>query len=372
MNINSRKIIQWLEKLFPKDLAEDWDNVGFLLGNADKTIKKILIALEVTPEVVTEAIDKNVDLIITHHPLIFKGIKRLVDHNPHEKMIRQLIFNDIHVYAAHTNADIADGGLSDMLLELLKLKATEGLLSVGRSVLLHSVVYVPVESVEAVRHAIHQAGGGAIGSYSQCSFMTEGVGQFMPGLDAHPAIGTVGILERVKEIKLEFVAPLSLKAEIEGAILRSHPYETPAYVMMEMKNSSKEHYLGRIAALKAPMTLKELAEWLKKELKISHLRIVGNPKALVQRIGVLTGAGDEATQTAKAKRCDVLITGDIKYHPAQEALSMGMPLIDMGHYNSEIIFKTVLRDRMVEAFERLDYDVTIEVSSAEKDPFLWI
>lgn len=276
MNINSKKLIQWLEKQFPKDLAEDWDNVGFLLGNSDKTINKILIALDVTPEVVNEAIDKNVDLIISHHPLIFKSIKRLVDQNPHEKMIRQLIFNDIHVYAAHTNADIAEGGLTDMLLDLLKLKATEGLMSVGQ------------------------------------------------------------------------------------------------HNLLEMKNNAEEHYLGRIAALKAPMTLRELAEWLKKELKISHLRIVGNPKAMAQRIGVLTGAGDDAIQTAKAKRCDVLITGDIKYHPAQEALSLGMPLIDMGHYNSEIIFKTVLKNRMVEAFERLDYDVTIEVSGVEKDPFLWI
>ncbi len=274
MNINSKKIIQWLNTQFPESLAEEWDNVGFLLGNADKAIKKILIALEITPDVVKEAIENNVDLIITHHPLIYKGLKHLVDHNPHEKIIRQLIFNDIHVYCANTNADIAEGGLSDMFLSLLKLKATEGLMPV-----------------------------------------------------TYPDTST---------------------------------------------RSDKTFYLGRIAELKNPMELKALGEWLKKDLKIAHLRFVGNPKAMIQRIGVLTGAGDDAMKIAKSKRCDVLITGDLKYHPAQDALAMNLPLIDVGHYNSEIIFKTELKNRMTDAFESLDYDVSIEISTAEKDPFYWV
>lgn len=372
MLINSRKICSWLEKQFPLHLAEEWDNVGFLIGNWDKTVKKILIALEVTPEVVKEAIDKNVDLIITHHPLIFKGLKRLHHQDPHQQMIRQLIFNDIHVYAAHTNADVADGGLSDIFLNTLGLKAIEGLLPTGRESLLHYSVYVPTDALEVVRTAVHGAGAGNIGNYSQCSFHTSGIGQFLPGESTEPVVGKRGCLEKLEEFKLEFVSTDAQRKVIEEALLVAHPYEKPAYSIMALENAASEHALGRIAELKAPMTLKALGEWVKKELKISHIKLVGDPKQLIQRIGVLTGAGADAIGIAKAKRCDVLITGDIKYHEAQNALAMGLPLMDVGHYNSEILFKTALKKRMSEAFEAMDYDVIIEASTTEKDPFSWI
>lgn len=268
MLVNSKKIATWLEKQFPLHLAEPWDNVGFLIGNPDKVVKRILLALEVTPAVVAEAIDKNVDLIVCHHPLIFNPLNRLVDTDPLQRMIRQLVFHDIHVYAAHTNADIAENGLSDMFLDKLGLAAAEGLLEV-------------------------------------------------PG---------------------------------EGG----------------------PHYLGRIAVLETAMTLKTCSEWIKKVLKAPKIRYAGDGKTKIKRIAVLTGSGDEAMAAAKAKHCDVLITGDLKHHPTQDALLMGLPLIDVGHYQSEIIFKSALKARMVEAFEAMDYDVAIEVSTSETEPFEWV
>jgi len=367
--VNSKKVIKLMNEIAPERLAESWDNVGLLVGNADSEIDRVMVALEVTEAVLEEAISENIDLIVCHHPLLFKPLKKITDHDPIGKMVRKLIKNDINLYVAHTNLDIAEGGTNDYIAELLKLDRVQGLDKTGTSKYTKIAVYVPIENLEAVRKEMADAGAGKIGSYSDCAFVSEGRGMFKPLEGSTPHIGEQDILEAVREAKLEVIVDKSNLGRVIEKMLKAHPYEVPAYDIWELENEIESFYLGRTGHAQGKHTLKSFAEEVKSKLNIDHLRFVGDPDKRIRKVAICTGAGSDYIKAAAKRGCDVLVTGDLKYHEAQTALQMNIAVIDAGHYETEQIYVKRLAEKLTSSIQLKEYDVAVIESKAESNPF---
>ncbi len=365
MPIECRKITNIMEKIAPSYLAEDWDNVGLQIGRLNKQINKILVCLEVNSEITKEAIDKKVDMIISHHPLIFKPLKKIVSSDPIANIAMQLVKNDINLYSAHTNLDIAKGGTSDYLAELLGLKALEPLTITYRKKYYKLVIFVPKEKVNEVRDAISTAGAGHIGNYSHCTFQGVGEGTFKPLEGSNPYIGSVDKLEMVNEYRLETIVPQDKLNKVLNAMLKSHPYEEVAYDIIPLKNEYEPQGFGRIGYFHKPITLKELSELLKEKLNSELVKYVGVKDKLIKKVAICTGSGADFIKDAVKTGCDCYITGDIKYHEAQYAKELGIAIIDAGHYETESIIATPLRNYLIDEINKRGYDV--EVIKTEKD-----
>jgi len=373
MLVNSKKIVKLIEERYPLSLAADWDNVGFQVGNPNSAVNKILVALEVTPAVVQEAIDVNADLILCHHPLIFEPLKRLTESSPVEAMIRKLTAARIGVYVAHTNADAAPGGSVDALLEALELERVDTMGDVFSEPLFKLSVYVPAAVAESVSKALFESGAGRLGTYAECSFSYQGVGTFLPLEGARPAVGSVGIRESVEETKIEVLVSQGRVRETIKAMLDAHPYEVPAYDLWPLKSPEKVFGFGAVAvaASDAVQNLK-LAQWaskVKAALKAPGTRMIGPPEALVHRIAVVPGAGASFYKEAAAAGCDLLITGDVKYHDAQAALALGVHLIDAGHCETELPFVSRMAAQLMEDMEQKGYEARVVISETQINPF---
>ncbi len=369
MFVNSGKIIKILNEMAPEHLAESWDNVGLLVGNADSEVDRIMVALEATEAVVQEAVDSNIDLLICHHPLIFKPMKKIVDSDAIGKLVRKLIKNDISLYAAHTNLDIAEGGTNDYLAEILGLQDVVGLEKTSAERYKKLMVFVPEDDSEAVRMAMASAGAGKIGNYEACAFKTSGEGSFMPLDGANPAIGEIGKLERVEEVRLEMIVDAPNLGRVLSAMHKAHPYEVPAYDVISLENEIKTYHLGRVGRLADKQSLETFAATVKAALGVKALRFVGDKDRTIRKAAICTGAGSDMMRAAAAKGCDVLITGDVKYHEAQTALQMNLTLIDAGHYETEQIYVERFAERLRNAFSLKSYEVAVISSKSEKNPF---
>ena len=369
MFVNSNKIIKIMNEIAPERLAESWDNVGLLVGNEDSEVDRVLVALEATEAVVDEAIENNIDLIICHHPLLFKPMKKITDGDPIGRLVRKLIKNNINLYAAHTNLDITKEGTNDYVAEHLGLKMVSGLEKTGSEKYMKLAVFVPVEDVESVRKALANAGAGHIGTYSDCAFMTEGRGMFKPLEGSNPHIGSVNEIEKVREVKLEVVTDKQNLPRVINAMLKAHPYEVPAYDVWGLENEIESHYLGRFGLIDGTYTLEEFSAFVKDKLHVNQLRYVGNPQKRVRKAAICTGAGADVMKAAVKRGCDVLITGDLKYHEAQSALQMNLCVIDAGHYETEQIYVKRLCQKLKMAIEKKEYDVAIIESTKEENPF---
>ncbi|MDI9467352.1 MAG: Nif3-like dinuclear metal center hexameric protein [Bacillota bacterium] len=337
MKVRVKDIISLLEKHYPLNLAEEWDNVGLQVGSMGREVAKVAVALELEHQVLDKAWQENVDLIITHHPLIFKAIKSIQLDTPVGSMIRKLIMADISLYVAHTNLDSASKGVNQMLAEAIGLTEIEPLplkTAGHREDLYKLVVYVPQTHINEVREAISRAGAGFIGKYSDCTFYTSGIGTFKPGPDADPYIGQSGQLERVEEFRLETICPEQWLKPVVDAMLQSHPYEEVAYDIYKLANPGALHSPGRRGRLPEALTLKEFAEQIQSQLGISFLRMVGKANKSVQKVAVISGSGASYIPEI-AGQADVLVTGDLKYHEARDAAAMGLAVIDAGHQATE-------------------------------------
>jgi dinuclear metal center YbgI/SA1388 family protein len=355
-----QKLVKVIEEKYPLNLAYGWDNVGLLVGDLNIEIKKVLVSIEANDKLVEEAIEKDVDLIVTHHPFIFSKINRVTTSDYKGKLIHKLIKNDIAIYSTHTNFDIAFDGLNDYFMTLLGIEEST-ILDVTYSEQLYKLaVYVPKDHVENVRDTICDAGAGYIGNYSHCTFNIDGNGTFMPQEGTNPFIGAINALERVEEIKDETVVPQKILNNVLGEMLKSHPYEEVAYDLYKIENKGKSFGLGRVANLNEKISLEELANLIKEKLKMKHIRVVGDLNTDITRVAVVTGSGSSYVKDAKNKGAQVLITGDLKYHEAQDALDIGMTLIDCGHFESEYIFKDIMKAFLVEK-------VDLEVIQSEVD-----
>lgn len=364
MSVKCNEIINFFEEIAPRHLSEDYDNVGLIIGSYNQDIKKILICLDVTSKVAEEAVQIGADLIISHHPLIFKGLKKINTEDPKGEIIHKLIKAEIGVYSAHTNLDFADEGLNYNLAKALQLSNIKNLKVHSSEKLYKVVTFVPESHIEAVRDSMSRAGAGWIGNYSDCSFMTEGTGTFRPLDGTNPFIGTTGNLEKVKELRLETVANASNLNNIINAMKQSHPYEEVAYDIYELKQPYKETGFGKTGELNEPHSFEEFISLVKNNLGLAAIRVIGKPKSDIKKVGVFCGSFDNSI-IPSLKNVDILVTGDIKYHDALDISEMGLCVIDAGHFGTESIVERML----VSILSKKYPDVKIEESAAQSDPF---
>ncbi|MEK3890703.1 Nif3-like dinuclear metal center hexameric protein [Bacillus sp. FSL K6-3431] len=369
--INGYEFIQMFEEFSPKKHALEGDPIGLHVGTLNKKIKKVMIALDVMQDVVDEAIEKDVDLIIAHHPLIYRPLKNISTEDPTGKLIEQLIKHDIAVYAAHTNLDVSSGGVNDMLAVALKLEDTTVLVPTYSETLKKLVVFVPEEDEEQMLQALGHAGAGAIGEYTECSFSSIGTGRFLPGGNTNPHIGKRGKLEWVKEVKIETVYPEHIEKKVIAAMLKAHPYEEPAYDLYSLDLQSEQLGLGRVGELSEEMNLQAFAEYVKVALDSGGVRVIGDLNSRVKKVAILGGDGNKYISAAKFKGADAYVTGDIYYHTAHDAMNMGLNIVDPGH-NVEKIMKKGLTNILQEMSEKRNYEVKIFASEINTDPYIFL
>lgn len=365
-NLTHSNVFRWMEQWAPQSLAYDWDPVGLQVGSYKELVKNILVTLDVDLRVVKEAIGKNVNLIIAHHPLMFNAIQSINTDQTQGKILQKLLANDITVYAAHTNLDIAEGGVNDVLADLLELENKRPLADIQEEALYKIVVFVPESHVEKVRHALSSGGAGHIGNYSHCTFQTKGEGTFKPLEGTNPFIGTQGKIEYVPEYKIESIVPKHKLDQAIQKMISAHPYEEVAYDIYPLDNKGKKHGLGRIGHLKESMSLEQLIKTVKEAYQLDTLRFTGDLQQTINRVAVVGGSGQKYIQIAKQKDADVLITGDVTYHQAQIADEIGIAIIDAGHYIERLALKSIQQYLQKKIAGHL---IQVHVSKVNTNPF---
>lgn len=358
------EICRYLHEVAPLSLAEDWDNVGLLLGDESADVVRVITCLTLTPDVAEEAIATGARLIVTHHPILFKPIKRLTGSTSEGRMLLKLMRHGIAVYSPHTAYDNAATGINQQLAELLDLTDIAPLRPrlAGEQVKL--VTFVPEPQLDAVRQAIWNAGAGVIGNYRECSFNLRGVGTFHGSEASNPAIGEAGRLEQVDEVRVEVVCPAHRTDKAIGALRSAHPYEEPAIDVVPIRSLPDGSGAGRFGRLQAPISLAELNHIVRERLRQPHLQFVGQLSTKIDKLGIACGAAAEFLRDAHRAGCQALLTGEARFHACLEARDLGVALILPGHYATERPAMETMATRLRERFPGL----IASPSDKEKDP----
>lgn len=371
MSVKCQDICEAIEKWAPKYLAEDWDNVGLQVGDLRQSVARLLVALDVTPEVIRQAKELGVNMVVSHHPLLFRPLKNVCVGSTIGTIVTDVIKHDIAVYSAHTNLDSAKAGVNDLLAEKIGLGDLEILDTGYREKLVKLTVFVPVGYETALRIAMTEAGAGWIGNYSHCTFLSKGMGTFFPQEGTNPFVGTQGELEQVEEYRLETIVREKQVHKIIAAMLKVHPYEEVAYDIYPLLNTGTCFGLGRIGQLAEPLTVEALAHKLKADLRCSAIRVAGNLAQEVQQVALCGGSGASLIDKAKSAGADVYITGDLKYHEVQEAIAAGLTIIDAGHFATEQLIVPAIA-RYLKAYAQ-EQGWNLEIYTAEeREPFNFV
>jgi dinuclear metal center YbgI/SA1388 family protein len=342
------QIIEIMGEIAPKSLAEDWDNVGVQVGDTNQQVKNVLIALDLNKDVIEEAKIKDCQLIITHHPLIFKGIKSVNSQSESGRLIMELIKNNITLFSAHTNLDIAEGGLNDYLAEKLNLTKIDNLSITDEKKYYKLVVYVPETDIDSIKEILYQNGAGHIGKYSHSGFSVKGKGSFKPLADSNPYKGEKNKVNEVNEYRLETIIAAEDSEKIKRKIIKAHPYEEPVWDLFKLENMKKTIGIGRIGYLPETKKLANMVQEVKDIYSLEYLKYLGNKDKDINKIAICSGSGADFIKTAAFSGADLYLTGDVKYHEAQLAEELGMALIDFGHYGSEKFVKPLLYKKLLE------------------------
>lgn len=366
------EITTCFEEFAPQTIAEPHDPVGLQLGSLDAPVKKMMVTLDVRPEIVTQAIENGVDFIFAHHPAMFHPVKHFDLAVPQNRMYAQLIKHGITVYAAHTNLDNANGGMNDWLADELGLLNTSSLLPLTEMPLQQLTVYAPQTAAEKIRQALAQAGAGVIGNYAGCSFSASGTGRFLPNQAAHPAIGQILQPSRAAEEKIEvFLKPQQASAVIQ-AMLQAHPYEEPVYYLTNVSGLNQKYGMGRVGDLPQPKTVQQFALDCKRIFKISGLRVVTQDLSRpIQRVAVLGGSGGRFYPAALKAGADVYVTGDLSYHTGHDILAAGLTAIDPGHH-IESICQPHLKQMFIKWNQENHWQIEVMSSDLSTDPFKFL
>lgn len=354
----------FLARFAPPSLAADWDNVGLLLGQADAPADRTMTCLTVTPEVVAEAVDSGANLIVSHHPVMFRGAKKLTSHTPEGRLLLPLLANGIAVYSPHTAFDNCDGGINDGLCRRLGLGNVKPLRPKDGRRECKLVAFVPDADLAKVSDALFEAGAGKIGQYEQCSFRLSGTGTFFGTDSSNPAVGEKGRREDVAEWRLEVVVPEAKVDAAVAALRGAHSYEEPAYDVYPLR-PTKSGGEGRIGTLSQPTTLGELARIANRELAAACVQVVGEFDKPVSRVAVACGAAGEFLSDAIAARADAFLTGEVRFHDGLTASAAGVGLILPGHHATERPGVEDLAARLAREFP----SATVWPSRRERDPF---
>ncbi|QRN86454.1 Nif3-like dinuclear metal center hexameric protein [Clostridia bacterium] len=329
-----KSIVQTIEEIAPTHLKESWDHVGLMVGELEQEVESALFAMDITDEIIDEAISKRHSLIVTHHPFLFKALQNIDYGTSKGRMIRKLIKHDIAVYSAHTNFDAAAKGVSEVLADLLGL-ADRKRLDASPLFAYKLVFFIPVSKREKVLESLFEAGAGTFDKYDHASFCSQGLGSFQPQETANPTLGKIGELTTVEECRVELLVPKNRLEPVLSALILNHPYEEVAYDVYELRNQSLNTGIGVIGSLEDSMTLISLAGVVKERLRLKYIRIAGDAKQMITKVAVCGGAGKQYYKNALSMGAQVLITGDVDYHTALDCQEAGICLIDATHFATE-------------------------------------
>jgi dinuclear metal center YbgI/SA1388 family protein len=366
-------VVAVIEGLYPTSLAAEWDAVGLVCGDPSQPVRRILFAVDPVEIVVDEAIDSGVDLVVTHHPLFVRGTSSVAATTAKGRSVHRLIRAGIGLHVAHTNADHARPGVSDALAAALGLIDTRPLEPLPAPSLDKIVVFVPETDAEKLIDALSAAGAGQLGDYSRCAWTTAGVGTFIPGPGAHPSVGAAGEVASVAETRVEMVFARGARHDVVSALRAAHPYEEPAFDVVELASWPGDVGTGRVGELPIATTLSEFALVVGGALPqtAGGGRVAGNLGRVVRRVAVCGGAGDTYLRQATASGSDVFVTADLRHHLVSEHLADGgCALIDMPHWATEWPWLGDAADRVGAGLAARGTTVSTEVSTVPTDPWV--
>src|SRR6056297_458878 len=340
MTVN--EIAKVLEELAPLAHAEDFDNVGLLVGDPHMKVEGVLVTLDTLENVVDEAIEKKCNLIVSFHPIIFKGLKRLTGSNYVERVVLKAIVNNIAIYSMHTALDNSKMGVNAKICEVLGLKNPEILIPRAKSIK-KLTTYAPTADAESIKLALFQAGAGEIGKYSNCSYSLEGIGSFKAGGNANPTVGKIGEVHFEKEAQINVIYSFEKEKAILSALFDAHPYEEVAYEILTLENSNQDLGMGMIGNLDVEMGEKEFLLLVKQRMNASMVRHSQLLDKKVKRVAVLGGSGAFAIGAAKRAGADIYVSADLKYHDFYQAENQ-LVVADIGHFETEQFTKDLLVD----------------------------
>ncbi len=357
-----KDLLYQLNRWAPFHYQESYDNSGLLVGFLHQEVERILVTIDIDETVMNQAIDGGFRLIISHHPIIFKGLKSLSGKTMEERVVMAAIQNQIAIIAMHTNLDNSTLGVNRKIAQLLELTDAR-ILQPLNHVLRKLVVFVPVAYEVQVRQALFDAGAGTIGQYDQCSFNIAGTGTFRAGKEANPFVGEAEKLHHEPETRIETIFPQHLQTQIIRALVQHHPYEKPAYDIYTINNEYPEIGAGMIGNLKQEMPVDTFLQFLKTRMKTPCIRYNASNKEMISRVAVCGGSGSFLISAAMAQQADVFITGDVKYHdffiPDHR-----MMIADIGHYESEQFTKELISEFLIENFPKF----AVQISEHQTNP----
>ncbi len=360
------QITQLIESVAPLSFQESYDNAGLIIGHPDDEISGILITLDITEEILDEAISKHLNLIVAHHPVIFSGLKKLNNRNYTERCVAKAIKNDLAIYAAHTNLDSVFGGVNSMICQKLGLQNCR-ILAPMSNFLKKLVTFVPTANAEKVRNALFEAGAGHIGNYDSCSFNQTGTGSFRGNDQTNPYVGEKNQLHFEEETRVETIFPRHLQSWVIQALLNAHPYEEVAYDIYPLDNEFPRAGIGMIGELLSPLDEMEFLQKLKETFRcpaVKYTRLLGKP---ISRVAVCGGAGSSYLKNAIAQKADIFISGDFKYHQFFDAENQ-IIIADIGHYESEQFTKEVFYELLTKNFPKF----AVQLSEINTNPVSYL
>lgn len=355
-------------KIAPSHFAESWDNVGLQLGDPVRQVSRLMVALDPGAPAVEAAIEAGCQLLITHHPFIFTPLKKISSTDETGRLAIAALKNDLAIISLHTNYDIAEGGVNDLLAERLELQGTLPLRVTGAEEFVKIALFVPRGFEEKLLAAL-SGSIAAIGNYRDCSFQGEGVGRFTPLPGAQPFVGEVGVAHRENESRVEFLVARERLTAAVAALKAAHPYEEPAFDIYPVLNRGAARGLGRIGTLPELSSAGEFASRVKERLGAPGVRLVGEAGRRVRKVAICGGSGASLLHEAHRKGADLLVTGDVKYHEAREAEALGMALVDAGHFATEHPMVAGLARTLRLALEGKRFETEVVEYQEERDPF---
>jgi dinuclear metal center YbgI/SA1388 family protein len=364
--VKIKEVVEHLETMAPKAYQESYDNSGLILGDPDQEVTGILVTLDCIEEVVDEALSKGCNLIVAHHPILFKGLKKLTGSNYVERTLLKAIRNGIGIYAIHTNLDNVHSGVNKKIAEKVGLKNLR-ILAPKANVLSKLVTFVPAEHTGTVLDALHRAGAGQIGNYQNCSFQVKGTGSFKPNEDANPKVGTRHQQEFVDETRIEVILPSHIEKQAIAALKAAHPYEEVAYYLHPLSNENQEVGSGMVGELEQEAEPMDFLIGLKKSMDlkmIRHTRLLNKP---VKKVAVCGGSGSFLLKNAISAGAQVFITADFKYHEFFDAENR-IIIADIGHYESEAFTGELLKEVLMKKFRTF----AINFSSTVTNPISYL
>jgi dinuclear metal center YbgI/SA1388 family protein len=365
-------LISILDGWFDPRWAEPWDAVGLVCGDPAEPVERVLLAVDAVPATVAEALSTRTQLLLTHHPLLLTAVHGVGADTPKGELVHRMIRNDLAHFVAHTNADVADPGVSDALAARIGLTAVRPLAEQADEALAKLVVFVPVPDAPRLIDALAEAGAGAIGDYDRCAWTVEGEGTFRPLPGADPTLGRIGEIERVVEARVEMVVPSRLRRTVIEALRAAHPYEEPAFDLLTGTPIPGRRGTGRVGELAEPVSLREFVAHAAAALPATAagVRAAGDPERSVRTVAVCGGSGASLIEHARQAGADVLLTADVKHHPAVEAVTEraagAMALVDAAHWATEAPWLDAVAARLRET---LGTTVEVRVSRRVTDPW---